>query len=61
MENNNLKTQVFNLVILDKSGSMTSIAKAAIEGFNETVGGIRSKPASILCLLYGVCLRLRSG
>ena len=42
MENNNLKTQVFNLVILDKSGSMTSIAKAAIEGFNETVGGIRS-------------------
>ena len=38
----NSKTQVFNLVILDKSGSMSSIAKAAISGFNETVEGIRS-------------------
>lgn len=36
------KTQVYNLIILDKSGSMGSIAKAAISGFNETVGGIRS-------------------
>ena len=36
------KTQVYNLIILDKSGSMGSIAKAAIAGFNETVGGIRS-------------------
>lgn len=38
----NTKTQVFNLIILDKSGSMSSIANAAISGFNETVGGIRS-------------------
>ena len=37
-----MKTQIYNLVILDKSGSMSSIAKAAIAGFNETVGGIRS-------------------
>ena len=37
-----MKTQIFNLIILDKSGSMSSIAKAAIAGFNETVGGIRS-------------------
>ena len=36
------KTQVYNLVILDKSGSMSSIANAAISGFNETVGGIRA-------------------
>ena len=36
------KTQIYNLIILDKSGSMSSIAKAAISGFNETVGGIRS-------------------
>lgn len=36
------KTKVYNLIILDKSGSMSSIAKAAISGFNETVGGIRS-------------------
>ena len=44
MENNTTtaKTQVYNLIILDKSGSMSSIAKAAISGFNETVGGIRS-------------------
>ena len=37
-----MKTQIYNLVILDKSGSMGSIANAAISGFNETVGGIRS-------------------
>jgi hypothetical protein len=36
------KTKVYNLVILDKSGSMSSIANAAVAGFNETVGGIRS-------------------
>ena len=39
---NKTKTQIYNLIILDKSGSMSSIAKAAIAGFNETVGGIRS-------------------
>ena len=39
---NTQKTQVYNLIILDKSGSMSSIANAAIAGFNETVGGIRS-------------------
>jgi len=37
-----MKTQIYNLIILDKSGSMSSIANAAIAGFNETVGGIRS-------------------
>ena len=42
MENTNKKTQVYNLIILDKSGSMSSIANAAIAGFNETVGSIRS-------------------
>ena len=36
------KTQIYNLIILDKSGSMSSIARAAIAGFNETVGGMRS-------------------
>ena len=35
------KTQVFNVVILDKSGSMESIRKAAISGFNETLAGIK--------------------
>ncbi len=38
----NIKAQVFNLIILDKSGSMCSIENAAIAGFNETVGGIRA-------------------
>ena len=42
MEKNTDKAQVYNLIILDKSGSMSSIEKAAIAGFNETVGGIRS-------------------
>ena len=36
------RLKVYNLIILDKSGSMSSIAEAAISGFNETVGGIRS-------------------
>lgn len=36
------KTRIYNLVILDESGSMCSIENAAIAGFNETVGGIRS-------------------
>ncbi len=44
MEKNEIKqtrTQVFNVIILDKSGSMESIRKAAIDGFNETLAGIR--------------------
>lgn len=36
------KTQVYNLIILDKSGSMESIRKAAIDGYNETLGSIKS-------------------
>lgn len=37
-----IKTQVFNLIILDKSGSMESIRKAAIDGYNETLGSIKA-------------------
>lgn len=36
------KTQVYNLVILDKSGSMESIRREAIDGYNETLGTIRA-------------------
>ena len=36
------KTQVFNVVILDKSGSMIGIREAAIDGFNETLSGIKT-------------------
>lgn len=43
METNNTinKTQIFNVIILDKSGSMNEIRKAAITGFNETLSGIK--------------------
>ena len=35
------KTQVFNVIILDRSGSMECIRRAAIDGFNETLAGIK--------------------
>lgn len=37
-----VKTQVYNLVVLDKSGSMESIRKEAVDGYNETLGTIRA-------------------
>lgn len=37
-----MKKRVFNLIILDESGSMSSIEKQAIDGVNETVQTIRS-------------------
>ena len=37
------KTQVFNVIILDRSGSMECIRQAAVEGFNETLAGIMNK------------------
>ena len=40
--NSSIKTQVYNLVILDKSGSMETIRKEAIDGYNETLGSIRA-------------------
>ena len=36
------KTQVYNLIILDKSGSMESIRQEAINGYNETIGSIKA-------------------
>ena len=36
------RSKVYNLVILDKSGSMNTISYAAVMGFNETLGGVRS-------------------
>lgn len=35
------KTQVFNVIILDRSGSMECIRRAAVDGFNETLAGIQ--------------------
>lgn len=37
-----MKTTIFNLIILDESGSMYSIAKPAVDGVNETVQSIRA-------------------
>ena len=42
MKEQAIKTQVYNLVILDKSGSMDSIRKEAVDGYNETLGTIRA-------------------
>ena len=36
------KTRIYNLIILDKSGSMHDIRKAAYEGCNEVLNGIRA-------------------
>lgn len=36
-----MKTIIFNLIILDESGSMYSIKKDAIDGVDETVQTIR--------------------
>lgn len=37
-----MKTRIFNLIILDESGSMTSIEREAISGVNETIQTIRA-------------------
>jgi len=42
MENNIKKSNVFNLIILDESGSMFSIEREALSGCNETIQSIRS-------------------
>ena len=39
---NNPKTQVYNLIILDKSGSMGCIRSEAVNGYNETLGTIKA-------------------
>ena len=35
------KTKVYNVIILDRSGSMWSIKKQAIGGYNEVLGGVK--------------------
>ena len=51
------KTQVFNVIILDKSGSMESIRKAAVDGFNETLAGIKGVSRALCGVTH--LLRLR--
>lgn len=40
-ENKIQKTQIYNVIILDRSGSMDVIRRAAVDGFNETLAGIK--------------------
>lgn len=40
--NRTMKTRIFNLIIIDESGSMLSIKKEAIDNVNETIQTIRS-------------------
>lgn len=37
-----MKTNIYNIVILDQSGSMESIKKQSINGYNETVQTIKA-------------------
>ena len=37
-----MKTRIFNLLILDESGSMSSIEKQAVDSVNETLHSVRS-------------------
>ena len=37
-----MKAQIYNLIILDRSGSMETIKKEAIDGYNETLGTIKA-------------------
>ena len=41
-KNTNAVKEVYNLIVLDRSGSMSSIRSKAIAGVNETVGTIRA-------------------
>ena len=40
INNRTMKTRIFNLIIIDESGSMQSIKKAAIDSVNETIQSI---------------------
>ena len=42
MEENVQKTKVYNVIIMDRSGSMWDIQKPAIMGFNEVLGGVKA-------------------
>ena len=42
MEKQAERTKVYNVIIMDRSGSMWDIQKPAIMGFNEVLGGVKS-------------------
>lgn len=43
-----MKAKIYNLIILDRSGSMESIKKEAIDGYNETLGTIKAAQLKFL-------------
>ena len=42
MENSSEKTKVYNVIIMDRSGSMWDIQRPAIQGYNEVLGGVKA-------------------
>ena len=42
MEKKSEKTKVYNVIIMDRSGSMWDIQKPSIQGFNEVLGGVKA-------------------
>jgi len=42
MEKTNAMTKVYNVIIMDRSGSMWDIQRPAIQGYNEVLGGIKA-------------------
>ena len=42
MEHKIEKTKVYNVIIMDRSGSMWDIQKPAIQGYNEVLGGVKA-------------------
>lgn len=42
MEQEIKKTKVYNVIIMDRSGSMWEIQKPAIMGYNEVLGGVKA-------------------
>lgn len=42
MEKMNEKTKVYNVIIMDRSGSMWDIQKPSIQGYNEVLGGVKA-------------------
>jgi hypothetical protein len=42
MEKKDEKTKVYNVIIMDRSGSMWDIQRPAIMGYNEVLGGVKA-------------------
>lgn len=42
MEKTSEKTKVYNVIIMDRSGSMWGIRRPAIQGYNEVLGGVKA-------------------